>query len=251
MGKYAKNFLTNVIVRVDFLNEIDLDDKIPIEISKQIMEFFPISEPKKLIGRTVKFNPVEKKMEFEGEDSTATEWHFHGKHRTKSLILTSKSFVIIYTVYDSFETLKSEFMSIFKIISDVFTKDLQINRFGLRYVNEINLNESNPMDWKKYINDNLLQAFDFSSDNGVIARLLNNIAFNFDDIILNFNSGMHNPDFPAPIRKKIFVLDYDASYIGLIDFDEIEDSLIRFHSKIEEMFELSIKPPLREIMNDS
>jgi uncharacterized protein (TIGR04255 family) len=61
---------------------------------------------------------------------------------------------------------------------------------------------------------------------------------------------MHNPDFPSSIRRKIFILDYDASRVDIQTFDEIEDNIERFHTKIKELFKSSIKKPLEEIMND-
>lgn len=59
---------------------------------------------------------------------------------------------------------------------------------------------------------------------------------------------MHNPDFPAPIRKKIFVLDYDAYCEGLQDMEDIKKNIDVFHDKIENLFEENITKKLREKM---
>jgi len=61
---------------------------------------------------------------------------------------------------------------------------------------------------------------------------------------------MHNPDFPAPIKKKIFILDYDAYYDGFVERTEVETRLTLFHDKIQDLFEWSIQPKLREIMKN-
>ena len=51
---------------------------------------------------------------------------------------------------------------------------------------------------------------------------------------------MHNPDFPAPIKKKIFILDYDAYCSGILTKDEIFKNLPIFHAEIQRLFESSI-----------
>nr|QNO52558.1 hypothetical protein BJKGENCM_00048 [Methanosarcinales archaeon ANME-1 ERB6] len=67
-------------------------------------------------------------------------------------------------------------------------------------------------------------------------------------MILKFNCGMHNPDFPATIRKKKFILDYDAYYTSLQELIDIEPNLINSHDKIKKLYEKNTKKELREIM---
>ena len=57
---------------------------------------------------------------------------------------------------------------------------------------------------------------------------------------------MHNPDYPAKIKKKIFVLDYDAFFTGILKQHEIEDYIKKCHRIIQQQFENSITPELRE-----
>jgi hypothetical protein len=63
-NKYKKTFLTNVIVRVDFPNPLKIHENLPSILTKAILELFPISEPKKMIVKTIKFTP-ENKFEIE------------------------------------------------------------------------------------------------------------------------------------------------------------------------------------------
>jgi len=60
---------------------------------------------------------------------------------------------------------------------------------------------------------------------------------------------MHNPEYPAPIRRRIFVLDFDAFSQGLLEQNEIESRLGRFHSLIQQVFERSILDGLRQQLN--
>ena len=243
----GRNFLTNVVVRVDFPNPLQTDS-LPPDLTKVILKSFPISEPKKMIHVEGKFKlEPHKKMEFEAGEEI-TEWNYWGINREKRLVINKDFLSITYIKwYKSFDDLKSEFLTIVNKLFEVF-KDIQINRLGLRYINEINLEETDPLNWKKYLDNNLLSIFNIAEDKETIARGFNNLALNYGNMILNFNYGMHNPDFPATIRKKIFILDYDAYYTSLQEFIDIEPNLINFHDKIKKLYEKNTKKGLREIM---
>ena len=245
--KYKKNFLTNVIVRIGFAKPLDIE-VLPPEWRKVILKYFPIAEPKKFIEFYSEIKVVPKtKFEFEtGEE--ITEWNYYGKHREKRLVLQKSFLSITYTSHKRFEDLKSELLDIAGELFEVFS-DIQINRLGLRYINEISLDETNFFDWEKYLNSNLLSFFNISENNDDIVRGLNNLVLNYGTMILNFHYGMHNPDYPAPIRKKIFVLDYDAYYTGLQDLKDIESNLSTCHEEIKTLFEKNIEDGLRDVMN--
>ena len=246
-NEYKTNFLTNVIVRVDFPNPLPVHENLPSTLSETILNLFPISEPKKLKGQTFKFDGT--KIQMEGIEKS-TEWNYFGKNREKQLVLNSEFMFISQKKYETFTRLNSEFITIIEKLYENYP-DLQINRFGLRYINEISLlNQTEPLNWNKYLNDNLLTLFDIAEDKSKIAKCFNNIIFNFEDFIVNFNYGMHNPDFPTPIRKKIFILDYDAYVTTLQDLSDIQENIIQFHDKIEYFFENHIKEGLRVILRD-
>ncbi|AKB56927.1 TIGR04255 family protein [Methanosarcina barkeri] len=244
--KYANNFLSNVIVRVDFPNKLPVDDKLPPEVTKIILESFPKSEPKKLLGKELKI--TDKDMTFETNELKRTEWNFFGKNREKILVLTPDALSITYKEYPSFEVLKNEFINIINNIFENF-QDVQVNRIGLRYINEIELPKSNQT-WSLYVDEKLLSIFDIYENRNQIARGFSNLVINYGDMMLSFNYGMHNPDMPAPIRKQIFILDYDAYYESFLELNELEPNLIKFHDEIKKMFEMNIKPDLRLIMNE-
>ncbi len=245
--KYKKNFLTNVIVRVDFPNPLKIES-LPPDLTKAFLKSFPISEPKKVFELTGEFKIIPKtKIEIETGEET-TEWNYYGRDREKRLILQKYFLSITYIKsYKRYDDLKSELLSIISELFKIFS-DIQINRLGLRYINEISLDEANFFDWEKYLDRDLLSIFNIAGNKDTIARGLNNLVLNYGNMILNFHYGMHNPDFPAPIRKKIFVLDYDASYIGLQDLKDIESNLFAFHEEIKKLFEENIEDGLREVM---
>ncbi|MFZ0034865.1 MAG: hypothetical protein WAK60_07750 [Sedimentisphaerales bacterium] len=59
---------------------------------------------------------------------------------------------------------------------------------------------------------------------------------------------MFNPDYPAPIKKKIYTLDYDMYVTKLLGKTDIEQTLNRFHEKVNRSFEEVITDELRKIM---
>jgi uncharacterized protein (TIGR04255 family) len=58
---------------------------------------------------------------------------------------------------------------------------------------------------------------------------------------------MHNPDYPAPIKKKTFILDYDAYTSGILGKDELDIYISQFHLAIQKLFEGSITEKFRTI----
>lgn len=248
MVKYGKNFLTNVIVRLDFPNPINVNESLPPDLSKAILELFPISEPKNIIEQTVKFTGG--KIESE-KIKKGIQWIFFGKSREKELVITPVSFSIKYKKYESYCSLKSDFIPIVENILTSFP-DIQFTRFGLRYINEITLlSQNDPLNWTEYLSEKLLSSFKIVDEKSTIARCINNLVLNKGDMILNFRYGMHNPDMPAIIKKKIFILDYDAYNTNPQDISEIRDDLDKFHDIIIDLFENQIEDGLREIMHAS
>jgi uncharacterized protein (TIGR04255 family) len=66
---------------------------------------------------------------------------------------------------------------------------------------------------------------------------------------LRYRLGMHNPDYPARIRQKVFVLDLDAYTQSAVDLRGVGCLLDDFHATIQRYFELSITDRLRSLMN--
>jgi uncharacterized protein (TIGR04255 family) len=242
--KYSKPFLADVIVRIDYTSPIDdINLTLPKQISNKALEFFPIFEPKDIITQDMLISPEVGKV----ETITQREWNYYGKNREKRLALTSKCCFIDYSKYESFEQLKKEFMNFVKLLFEMYA-DLQVMRFGLRYINNIKLDEPNLTDWKIYLGEILLSIFDISDSKEIIARVFNNLILKYDDIFLNFRYGMPNPDFPAPISQKMFVMDFDAYYSGPQDYNDLTKNIDTFHERIQKLFESLIKEPLREKM---
>jgi uncharacterized protein (TIGR04255 family) len=58
---------------------------------------------------------------------------------------------------------------------------------------------------------------------------------------------MSNDEFPNPITRKEFILDYDC-FSHDVEYTEVINKLSDFHNNIQEMFENSIEDKLRKQM---
>lgn len=242
---YKKNYLTEVIIRVDFQSPIEkLKSSLPVEISNSIKKYFPIPEPRKSLSKHIEIGPKKQSI----ADVETPEYHFHGKNREKTLTITPQAIFAKFKVYTKYEIVRHEFTEIFSDFIQNFNETQPV-RLGMRYINNIALKEENPLDWGKYLNSKFLYLFDFSEDKRSLSRIFHNMEYMFEDFNLRFQFGMHNPDYPARIIAKNFILDFDAYKQALIEPGEIVPSLDKFHKKIQEYFELSITENFRNKMN--
>jgi len=244
-NQYRINPLSDVIVRIDFLNPIDklghISPKKLVEIVKTI---FPIAEPKELVAKELQIS----KDDIKQKEEKHTEWNFFNRERTKRFAVTNKWAYIVYNKYEGFDNLTKEFNLILNSLYEIYN-DLQVNRLGLRYINKIKLKTGLPYNWHGYLNKNLLSIFNIPDSKKNIIRAFHNLELTYGEFNLKFQYGMHNPDYPAPIKKKIFILDLDAYYNGLLHQEDIQELLPRFHEKIQYLFEKSITDRYRSFLN--
>ena len=244
---YKRPFLTSVIARVDFPSPIaQLERQLPKVLSETVTKAFPIAEPRPAFTQELQIRPA---GDVQQQRSEYTEWRFHGQDREKTFTIVPRAVFVEYKVYTSYEGLKNDFLGVLSRFFE-FYKDTQGSRLGLRYINNIELPDGDPLNWEQYLNKSMLSLFGLYPDRQFISRAFHNLELNFDDFNLRYQFGMPNPDYPARIRKKTYALDLDAYRQGPQDFADISESLDKLHERIQEVFELSITHELRRIMND-
>ena len=239
---YGKNFISEAISKVEFLTPIvELSDSLPKEFSDSIKDSFPIAESKEITNNVVELTDkgaVNKVAE------KSTEWTFWNKERNKKILLSNNSILLVQNVYNTYNEFENEFMIAFKSICKIFP-DLTFKRYGMRFINNIKIDEKNPLDWGEYINENLIASINIPKDKENISRTFHTLEMNYDVFNLRFNFGIHNPDYPAIIKQKVFILDLDVYHYGIQNSEEIINSMNIFHAKIQEFFEFSITPKFR------
>ena len=245
---YKKPFLKEVIFRIDFPSPIEgIESNLPQNISKAALKKFPISEPKKMHAQEFQISGPS----IQTKTSEVTHWVFHGKQREKHLTIAPNAIIFSIKKYISYE----DFIGDTRVIISEFYKkykDLSASRVGLRYVNILDITEENPLDWSKYIKENMLGIIDFHGEqNGeqtCLTRSFHILEYNFEGQALKFQFGIANPDYPAVVKRKQFVLDIDSYFHGAIEEKEIFDCVQMAHEKIQDFFEKSITDNTRQLM---
>lgn len=243
--KYRKDFLKKVLCRADFDTPLKIEEGgPPDDLYKVVKLRFPIPEIQNLIGKELTIGPgIPKEKEFHKK-----EWFYHGKDREKYLKVTPEFLVIEYTKYDYFEKMEEDFLSSIDALYKSFP-NMKLKRLGIRYIDSIELeSEPDPTDWKKYFSDEITKNIDIATDKSTLARAFSVIEFNYGDAFLKFQYGIFNSDYPATIKKKAFVLDYDMFTNQIVEQNEIKDILNQFHVKLGSCFEEVIKDELRNKM---
>ena len=240
---YKKSFLKEVILRIDFPSPLPGHEKLlPSSISKVILKAFPIMETQQV---------QEQKLQFSGSNISAeskevTQWIFYGKEREKSILLMPNSISITTKNYKSFEDLLSDVSDIFGEFFKLYP-ELGASRVGLRFINVLDPEGNDPLSWSEYVDEKMLGIIDFHNEEH-LTRVFHILEYNYDGQAIKYQFGIANPDFPALIKRKQFVLDIDSSFNGIFNLTEIMQNIEESHVKIQELFEKSITDKTKELM---
>ena len=250
---YSKHYLTNVIFRIDYVAEEEgIREKLDPSVRNACLQYFPIQENTIVENKNVTVNPSMESEETIISVEKFTEWNFWGRNREKRLLITKNSMLVDFNQYMSFENFKEEFLVACEALKCSYP-NIKINRIGLRYIDQIRfMDTSDIKSWKSYWNhflsSDLVSGLHFPDNDKAISRHMTSVEMNYGDYMLRFQYGIFNTDYPAPNKKKEFILDTDVYSVGIFELDEIEKQMDSFHEKSQVWFEKSIKEPLRAKM---
>lgn len=243
---YRKSFLKEVVARIDFASPVGQIEKgVPNKLVNTIVNNFPIVEPAEIIMQefALEGNSVK-----QGQATRSPQWNYYSKDRERQLTLSPQAVFVSYKRYNHYEEIKEQFGTVIDAINKNFP-DTKASRFGLRYINQIDVQLDDPTQWDAYINPQLLGSRTFFGEEDALSRLITIAETKYNDIALRFQYGMPNPDYPAPVKRPLFVLDLDASVSQAHDLNEAMAYMDEAHGRIQSAFERSITGALREKMN--
>ncbi len=242
---YKRNFLKKVVLGIDF-DKVELG-KLKAFHTKYEKEF-PIIEEVSGAEGLINFNFKTKEVKQVAHAISA--WNIYDKSRRTKINFSPVSLTIEYSEYVGFK----QVIESIPIVED-FVKKFKINtvtKLRLRFINEIKIEEEDPLNWNKYINEKMLGPISFAIENSKsLARLMGLIVIKDEVGDIRLNYGLWNPKFPSEIVDKFFILDYNVYSKFPLDVEGLylNDVLENYHSKILSLFELSIKDGLRSLMN--
>ena len=240
VNKYKNNYLSNVIIQLDYDPVRRFFENIPNDIIDKLKNDYIFHQNK---ISDVKLNIVTGAR----IETAIPVWEFTSDEHNLTVQFTQNFLKFNCTKYKTFNDL----VKLITPITELVKNDVNIfRRVGVRYVNQIDLDEENPTEWTNYINEALISPINNWCDNDSrnnLARAMSQIMIVEEDYTLNFNYGIYNPIYPNKLIQKQYILDFDC-YGKNIEYVDVNTTLNKFNAVITSAFEKSIKNPLREKM---
>ncbi len=243
---YKNNFLKQVIVKMEFAQPLsDLTPDSIVSAVAEIKKRFPISEQATGIQQGIEISDVS----ITSTKSEFPEWNFHGSDRSKSVKINPHFLQILLTKYKSEDDFKDDLVAPIKHIIESRPNTL-ISRTGVRFVNVFDFDIDSFQKVTEYFTDSISGHIASISNQEACVRTFLINEYIDDEIKIRMQSGFFNPDYPAVIKRRHFVLDIDA----YIDFphtiSDVTSYFVRFHKIIQSIFESHITQKLRdEVLN--
>ncbi len=147
--------------------------------------------------------------------------------------------------YDTWDAFKDSVVKIFNAIAAQF-KNANASRVGLRYINQIPLNNIN--DTRRYFVKKIREPFVLSAMEDDISRFFIIKEYNKGEFYIRMQYGIPNQHYPARIVAQDFILDIDVYTQQAANFSLILDKIEIYHDHVQSIFEESITQTLRSLM---
>jgi uncharacterized protein (TIGR04255 family) len=245
---YRRNFLRHVVLRLDYAPLAALHGEKQPAFSAEIHDAFPYVQPNQIMQFQFAIGagpPV-------GQQSKGWQWlHTNVEgDGNRRIVGLAPDHLSLDSVGQGTYTNFAEFYATFTAIYDKFMAAYGVaeyTRIGLRFINEITIQEGEPLDWDGLLAADLVAGVkpQFARELRM-TRSMHQVTALKDDITCLVNYGLNNPDFPNPIARRQFVLDLDAYVSGGIPANEAKPKIRSLYSVAKDIFEASIGAGLRQ-----
>jgi len=249
MPRYRNNFISEAIIRADFEKPLNaLNTRVDDDLEIEVMKFFTLKEVREAFSESIRIDQTGK---VDRDKVAFNEWNFWANEKKKRFCITQNFMFIAYNKYINYDDFTTPFMSILRELASIYP-DFSCKRLGMRYINNVRLDEHDVFAWDDYLDKKCLSILSIPEKVDQIRRAFHILELNYpeDDFKVKFQYGIHNPDYPSEVKQKLFVLDYDAYKDGILTKDELIHLVPLFHSKIELIFESVITQRLRDKLNE-
>jgi len=228
------NFLKQVILRLDFLGEIDRSQQVLDDIKRDVTDIFPDFETRDLVSVEMTIDQSQKTT----KERRYKSFVLSNNVTNSSLVLEPSAIIFDIKKYNNYEEFKGFVQKVIRNLG-AQTSSIKVSKTGLRYINQIIIKDGDPFDWTDLIKEPLIYNLNFIEDRSELSRSVGVMELNKSDYYVRFQYGWFNSEFPNPIAKKEFLLDYDCYSDNESDISSIISQINIMHEEIKNLFEQS------------
>lgn len=244
---YERDFLSRVILRADFAGaQVALTNE-PSEFTRKVAERFPASISMPM--RDLAFSLTETGADVAHRDR-GHQWEHRKTADGTIVVMLGTDFISLQygpADYTGYAQIAEDYAFIADALNESFGIP-EFSRIGLRYINEIRL-PGRALEWDGIIEPTLISSvLTRVVSGGRMQRSMHQLCELHDEDQVLLTYGLFNPDFPAPIVQKHFVIDIDCSRNGQISAGDGKGVVKRLNSLAASTFEGAIDEKLRKEM---
>lgn len=256
MPRYDKNFITQVVLRADFVpGTVPLTQPLSEDILASMADF-PIRSAMNRTKTEVKVQKTPQGPVKNTSTRNFLEHNFLTEDKTRRIALCTDYVFLEERRYEDYASLKELFTDVTDALA-VQHPGMKLRRLGMRYINEIKLPEPDAGPglgaefWEQYINPLLLGGLRFAANDGALARHMCSTELNYGIDRATIRYGIFNQEYPKPNRHRNFILDIDAYCQTELLPAAVAGKLDDFHAAACSVFEAAVTNALRARMGQS
>ena len=252
MPQYARNFITQVILRADLKPE-SAPVLQPDEGLLAALDGFPVRSSRNLTKNEVRVRKSPQGPVRDTHTTNFTEYSFSTEDKLRRVAVCSEYIFYETRVYEGFDAARDTFLDALDAAAERYP-NLRIRRLGMRYINVIRLPEADAGPglgadfWEKYINPSLLGGLRFAANDGALARHMCSTELNYGTDRATLKYGIFNNEYPRPNRRREFILDVDTYCVTELTAADAVMKLEDYHRAACSVFETAVTDALRSRM---
>ena len=253
MPHYSKNYITQVVLRADFVpGTVPMTQPLGEDILPALADF-PVRNTMNRSKTEVKIQKTPQGPVKNTSTRNFLEHNFVSEDKSRRIALCTDYVFLEERRFDGYSTLRELFTDVVDALASQYP-GLKLHRLGMRYVNEIKLPEPDAGPglgadfWEHYINPLLLGGLRFAANDGALARHMCSTELNYGIDRATVRYGIFNHEYPKPNRFRNFILDIDTYCQTQLAPASTPAKLDDFHAAACSVFEAAITNALRARM---
>ena len=253
MPQYERNFITQVILRADFVSGTA---PVAAQLGERLLSALEGFSERTRVNRTKTEVRVQKTPQGPVKDTRTIpyiEHNFFTEGRALHAAVSSEYLYLTTRSYGGYVPLREGFLDLMEAMTGTYP-GLRIRRLGMRYVNEIKLPEADAGAglgaefWERYVNPFLLGGLRFAANDGALARHMCTTELNYGTDRATIRYGIFNGEYPKPNRRREFILDVDTYCQANLTPEGLGVKLDDYHTAACQVFEAAVTDALRARM---